>query len=49
MHPLVLNEAITRDVFDRMGFDIVHFEEAGRYHGGPGLLALNFWLQPRHD
>ncbi len=47
MHPLVLNEAITSEVFDRMGFDIVHFEEAGRYHGGPGLLALNYWLQPR--
>jgi len=46
MHPLVLNEEITRDVFERSGFEIQHFEETGRYHGGPGLLALNYWLRP---
>ncbi len=46
MHPLVLNEEITREVFEGAGFEITHFEEAGRYHGGPGLLALNYWLRP---
>lgn len=47
MHPLVLNEAIARDIFERSGLTITSFDEARRYHGGTGPKALNYWLEPR--
>jgi SAM-dependent methyltransferase len=47
MHPLVLNDQIVRQVFDRCGLEITGFVQADRYHGGAGPEALNYWLIPR--
>lgn len=47
MHPLVLNDQIAREVFALYDLDVTNFEESGRYHGGTGPKALNYWLQPR--
>jgi hypothetical protein len=47
MHPLILNAEIVDAILDDAGFEIERFEAAGRYHGGPGLPALNYWLRPR--
>jgi SAM-dependent methyltransferase len=47
MHPLVLDEPITREILERHGFVVDRFLEAGRYHGGHGLEALNYWLRPQ--
>lgn len=46
MHPLVLNDAIVRDIFERAGFAIEKTSERKRYHGAQGPCALNYWLRP---
>lgn len=49
MHPLVLTKSIVDQVMVDAGFKIDRFTEAGRYHGGEGLQALNYWLKPDNE
>ena len=46
MHPLVLNDGIVRDIFERNGFEVVKCTPRRRYHGAAGPGALNYWLRP---
>ncbi len=46
MHPLVLNDAIVREIFTDAGFRIEKTMEGRRYHGTDGPLANHYWLRP---
>jgi hypothetical protein len=46
MHPLVLDAGTVDRLLGEAGFEVERFEASGRYHGGPGLPALNYWLRP---
>jgi SAM-dependent methyltransferase len=47
MHPLILNDKISRGVFERSGFRVAKAKEKSRYHGGDaGPNALCYWLKP---
>lgn len=45
MHPLVLNQQVVDGIVATTDLRIERFAEHGRYHGGPGLKALHYWLR----
>lgn len=45
LHPLILDEAIARQVFDEVGFKVERFRKMGTYHRGLADYALGFWLR----
>lgn len=45
MHPLVLNNDLILEIYDRVGLEVVKVEEARRYHGTEGPNAQHYWLK----
>ena len=46
LHPLVISDDISREIFDRHGLAVEDFRRTAGYHPGLGGGALNYWLRP---
>ncbi|WP_420450886.1 hypothetical protein [Ilumatobacter sp.] len=47
LHPLVISDEVSREVFDRHGLAVEDFRVTAGYHPGLGGGALNYWLRKR--